>query len=286
MRNVKFERPGDPRQKPCSSPSGFDPSAGTILSFPRFMLTARLYPLLLAGVLLVAGCGQNRSNSTSPSPSPDTATAPSSSEQTAAAPDTTSADGLRVLVLGNSIAAGLGVSSQAAFPARLQRTVDSLGWNVTVQNAGVSGETTAGGRSRIGWLLNEEVDVLVLELGGNDGLRGVDLSSTKQNLTAIIDTTLATYPESRVLLAGMQIPPNLGREYTERFRELYPTLAGQYDRVTLIPFVLQDVARVDSLMQEDGIHPTAAGHRVVAQNVWKKLRPILETMLTKAPASR
>jgi len=106
-----------------------------------------------------------------------------------------------VLVLGNSIAAGLGVSSQAAFPARLQQTVDSLGWNVTVQNAGVSGETTAGGRSRIGWLLNEEVDVLVLELGGNDGLRGVDLQSTKENLTAIIDTTLAVYPKARVLLS-------------------------------------------------------------------------------------
>jgi Lysophospholipase L1 and related esterases len=191
-----------------------------------------------------------------------------------------------VLVLGNSIAAGLGVPSRAAFPARLQRKVDSLGWTVTVRNAGVSGETTAGGRSRIGWLLNEKVDVLVLELGGNDGLRGVDLSSTRQNLTAIIDTTLATYPESRVLLAGMQIPPNLGREYTEQFRELYPTLAGQYGRVTLIPFVLQDVATVDSLMQDDGIHPTAAGHRVVANNVWEQLRPILERMRREEAASR
>jgi len=191
-----------------------------------------------------------------------------------------------VLVLGNSIAAGLGVSSDAAFPARLQRKVDSLGWNATVQNAGVSGETTAGGRSRIGWLLNEKVDVLVLELGGNDGLRGVDLASTKQNLQAIIDTTLAAYPESQVLLAGMQIPPNLGPEYTEQFRALYPTIAEQYDRVTLIPFVLQDVAGVDSLMQSDGIHPTAAGHRVVARNVWQKLRPLLETMRTKKMASR
>jgi acyl-CoA thioesterase-1 len=189
-----------------------------------------------------------------------------------------------VLVLGNSIAAGLGVPSRAAFPTRLQRKVDSLGWTVRVQNAGVSGETTAGGRSRIGWLLNEEVDVLVLELGGNDGLRGLDLASTRQNLTAIIDTTLAAYPESRVLLAGMQIPPNLGSEYTEQFRELYPEVAGQYDRVTLIPFVLQDVAGVDSLMQSDGIHPTAAGHRIVAKNVWDQLRPLLEQMLEKKQA--
>ena len=249
------------------------------------MPVARLYLCLLAGVLLVAGCGQDRSNSTSAPPAPDT-TGPTQSGDRSSAPDTTSTDGLRVLVLGNSIAAGLGVPSRAAFPTRLQRKVDSLGWTVRVQNAGVSGETTAGGRSRIGWLLNEEVDVLVLELGGNDGLRGLDLASTRQNLTAIIDTTLAAYPESRVLLAGMQIPPNLGSEYTEQFRELYPEVAGQYDRVTLIPFVLQDVAGVDSLMQSDGIHPTAAGHRIVAKNVWDELRPLLEQMRTNEPRSR
>ena len=251
------------------------------------MSTARLYLFLLAGVLFVAGCGQNRSNSSSPSSSPPTSTPQTTNRAaSASASDTTSKSGLRVLVLGNSIAAGLGVSSDAAFPARLQRKVDSLGWNVTVQNAGVSGETTAGGRSRIGWLLNEEVDVLVLELGGNDGLRGVDLQSTKQNLQAIIDTTIATYPASQVLLAGMQIPPNLGPEYTEKFRELYPAVAQQYDRVRLIPFVLQDVATVDSLMQSDGIHPTAAGHRIVANNVWKQLHPILERMREQEAASR
>jgi len=247
------------------------------------MLTRRLYLLLLAGVLLVGGCGQNRSNSSASNPAPDTPSSSTRSADTDTSRDPSSGDGLRVLVLGNSIAAGLGVSSLDAFPALLQQRVDSLGWNVTVRNAGVSGETTAGGRSRIGWLLNEEVEVLVLELGGNDGLRGVDLSSTRQNLTAIIDTTLATYPESRVLLAGMRIPPNLGREYTEQFRKLYPAVAEQYDRVTLIPFVLQDVARVDSLMQDDGIHPTAAGHRVVARNVWTKLRPILEEMRARDP---
>ncbi len=247
------------------------------------MATARLYLFLLAGVLLVAGCGQDRSNSGAARSAPDasgsTATAPSG-DRSASAPDTTNSGGLRVLVLGNSIAAGLGVPSQAAFPARLQQTVDSLGWNVTVQNAGVSGETTAGGRSRIGWLLNEEVDVLVLELGGNDGLQGVDLQSTRRNLAAIIDTTLAAYPDARVLLAGMRIPPNLGPDYTEQFRQLYPTVAEQYERVELIPFVLQDVATVDSLMQEDGIHPTAPGHRIVAQNVWQKLRPLLRKMRT------
>jgi len=232
----------------------------------------------------VVACGQDRSNSSASAPPPDTATTRPAPASTA--PDSTQSSakaGLRVLVLGNSIAAGAGVSPTEAFPARLQRTVDSLGWNVTVQNAGVSGETTAGGIRRIGWLLNEEVDVLLLELGGNDGLRGLDLSATRNNLRGIIDTTLATYPDARVLLAGMRIPPNLGAEYTEQFRQIYPAVAEQYAQVTLIPFILQDVAGVDSLMQDDGIHPTAAGHRLVTKNVWTKLRPMLEELRAEEP---
>jgi acyl-CoA thioesterase-1 len=176
------------------------------------------------------------------------------------------------------------VSPQEAFPALLQQKVDSLGWNARVQNAGVSGETTAGGLQRIGWLLQDSVDVLVLELGGNDGLRGIDPAVTRKNLRGIIDTTLATYPEAQVLLAGMQIPPNLGEQYTRQFRQVYPQVADAYRRVTLIPFILQDVAGVDSLMQDDGIHPTAAGHRYVARNVWKQLRPILEELRKREPA--
>jgi acyl-CoA thioesterase-1 len=248
------------------------------------MQTVRLYLLLVAGVLCVAACGQNRSNSgTSAASSPDTATTSAAPTATADTTQASEKTGLRVLVLGNSIAAGSGVSPEQAFPARLQENVDSLGWNVRIQNAGVSGETTAGGIRRIGWLLNEEVDVLLLELGGNDGLRGLDLSTTEQNLKGIIDTTLATYPQAKVLLAGMRIPPNLGPEYTEQFRQIYPTVAEQYAQVTLIPFILQDVADVDSLMQDDGIHPTAAGHRLVAQNVWTKLRPMLEQLRAKEP---
>ncbi|MFB6273509.1 MAG: arylesterase [Salinibacter sp.] len=242
------------------------------------MSTLRLYLLLLVGVLGLAGCGQDRSNS-SRSRAQE---APSTSSSSPA--DTTTNDGLRILVLGNSIAAGAGVSPQEAFPALLQQKVDSLGWNATVQNAGVSGATTAGGRQRIGWLLQDSVDVLVLELGGNDGLRGIDPSVTRKNLRGIIDTTLATYPGARVLLAGMQVPPNLGEQYTRQFRQVYPEVAKAYDRVTLIPFLLQDVAGVDSLMQEDGIHPTAAGHRYVARNVWRKLKPILRELRAKEPA--
>lgn len=247
------------------------------------MSTARLYLLLLVGVLAVAGCGENRSNS-SASRTADTTESAATSSSPAPTSDTANVDRHRVLVLGNSIAAGLGVSSDAAFPSRLQQKVDSLDWPVRVQNAGVSGETTAGGLRRIGWLLEAPVDVLVLELGGNDGLRGVDPSATRENLQRIIDTTLATYPDAYVLLAGMQIPPNLGSDYAEQFRRVYPEVADRYDRVTLIPFVLEDVAGVDSLMQDDGIHPTAAGHRFVARNVWTHLRPVLEQKLDRAPA--
>ena len=245
------------------------------------MSTIRLYLLVLVGVLGLVGCGQDRSNSSSaPTPTDTTTTAAAPSSATA---DTTEA-GLRVLVLGNSIAAGSGVSPREAFPALLQRKVDSLGWNATVQNAGVSGETTAGGLQRIGWLLQDPVDVLVLELGGNDGLRGIDPAVTRTNLRGIIDTTLATYPEARVLLAGMQVPPNLGSNYTRQFREVYPEVAGAYERVTLIPFILNDIAGSDSLMQDDGIHPTAAGHRIVANEVWADLRPLLAEMRSPDPA--
>jgi len=243
------------------------------------MSTVRLYLLLLVGVLGLVGCGQDRSNSAASRAPSDTVASTSSPSDPAA----TSDDGLRVLVLGNSIAAGAGVSPQEAFPALLQQKVDSLGWDARVQNAGVSGETTAGGRQRIGWLLQDSVDVLVLELGGNDGLRGIDPAVTRENLRGIIDTTLTTYPRAQVLLAGMQIPPNLGQAYTRQFRQVYPEVADAYDRVTLIPFILQDVAGVDSLMQDDGIHPTAAGHRLVARTVWKQLRPLLAEMRTREP---
>ena len=255
----------------------------------------RLYLFLLGTVLCVAGCAQDRSNppsddssrsATAPSATaPDSAQAPLPARQSVRTPsdpdsDPDTSSPLRVLVLGNSIAAGYGLPrpSEQSFPGRLQQRVDSLGWEVRVQNAGLSGETTAGGLRRIGWLLQQPVDVLVLELGGNDGLRGVDLSATRENLTAIVDTTLSRSPEAQILLAGMQIPPNLGPEYTERFRNLYPAIADDYDRVTLIPFILQGVGDTERFMQNDGIHPNAAGQRRVAKTVWQYLRPVLEQM--------
>ena len=255
-------------------------------------LASRLYLLLLCSVLALGGCSQDRSNPTSDTSanstrsSSDTVAATTSSAGKSR--DRTSAPGaVRVLVLGNSIAAGYGLEDPAtqSFPARLQQRIDSLGWSVEVRNAGLSGETTAGGLRRIQWLLQQPVDVLVLELGGNDGLRGVDPSATKENLTAIVDTTLSRYPDAHVVLAGMQIPPNLGPEYTEAFRSLYPDIAASYDPVSLVPFVLEGVGGVDSLMQDDQIPPTTAGQRLVANNVWDVLRPVLERRLQQPGAA-
>lgn len=186
-----------------------------------------------------------------------------------------------ILFLGNSLSAGLGVDDDAAFPSIIQRKIDSLGWNYQVVNAGISGETSSGGVSRIDWVLKQPVDVLILELGGNDGLRGISTEVTRRNLEHIIEKTRQAYPDAEVVLAGMQIPPNLGHEYTRSFREIYPQIASDQD-AHLIPFLLEGVGGVDSLMQSDGIHPNSEGHRVVAENVWDVLKPILESSLEPA----
>jgi acyl-CoA thioesterase-1 len=190
-------------------------------------------------------------------------------------------DALRVVVLGNSIAAGYGLDPEQAFPALLQQKADALGWDVNIVNAGVSGETTAGGLRRIDWLLRERVDVLILELGGNDGLRGLDTRVTKENLQGIIDATRKAYPAARIILAGMQLPPNLGPGYTARFREIFPDLAEE-NNADLIPFLLDRVGGVRRLNQPDGIHPTAEGHKVVAETVWQTLKPVLESLRVEA----
>ncbi|MDO1450397.1 arylesterase [Rhodocytophaga aerolata] len=180
-----------------------------------------------------------------------------------------------ILFFGNSLTAGYGLEPSQAFPAIIQQKIDSAGWNYTVINSGLSGETTAGGKSRIGWVLRQKVDVFVLELGGNDGLRGVELESTRNNLQAIIDTVRAKNPDVKIILAGMQIPPNMGPDYTSKFRTIYPELAEK-NNLPLIPFLLEGVGGIARLNLPDGIHPTAEGHQLVAANVWKVLAPILQ----------
>jgi acyl-CoA thioesterase-1 len=181
----------------------------------------------------------------------------------------------RILFFGDSITAGYGIGKNNAFPALIQQKIDSLGWNFEVQNAGLSGETSAGGLRRVDWVLQQPVDVFVLELGGNDGLRGIDPKSTKNNLQKIIDKVAEKYPDAHIILAGMQVPPNLGKNYTEQFKTVYSELAKE-NEITLIPFLLEGVGGNSNLNQSDGIHPTAEGHEVLAETVWDTLKPILE----------
>jgi acyl-CoA thioesterase I len=188
-----------------------------------------------------------------------------------------STDQPAVLCLGNSITAGYGLDLEQAFPALLQKKIDARGWRFRVINAGQSGDTSAGGLGRIDWLLKNRVDVLVLELGGNDGLRGLPVETTRKNLQAIIDRVRAKYPEAKIILAGMKVPPNMGRDYGERFAAVFKELAKR-NRAALIPFVLEGVGGVRELNLPDGIHPTAKGHEIVANNVWKALEPILKTL--------
>ncbi len=179
-----------------------------------------------------------------------------------------------ILIFGDSITAGYGIDPQQAFPALIQERIDSLGMAYNVINGGLSGETSAGGLRRIDWVLQRPVDIMILELGGNDGLRGIDLTSTKQNLQQIIDKALKKNPDMEIILAGMQVPPNLGTDYTKEFANIYPDLAKE-NNLPLIPFILEKVGGRPELNLPDGIHPTAEGHKLVAETVWETLYPII-----------
>lgn len=175
-----------------------------------------------------------------------------------------------ILFFGDSITAGYGIDEQEAFPALIQDRIDSLGLSWRAVNAGLSGETSAGGLRRIDWILQQRVDIFILELGGNDGLRGVSPEETRRNLEEIIDRVRSKYPNVRIILAGMQIPPNLGPDYAEAFADIFPSVARN-KQVELIPFVLEGVGGIAELNLPDGIHPTAEGHKIVAETVWEQL---------------
>lgn len=220
------------------------------------------YPLgfiLAAG--LIAGCGEPRQSS-SPPPPPVAQAAPDSIPL--------------VVFVGTSLTAGYGLSDpRLAYPALIQRKIDSAGLGYRTVNAGVSGETSAGALRRIGWVLDQgKIAVIMVETGANDGLRGQDPDTTRANIQAIFDRARALDPAPTLVLTGMEAMPNLGRDYTTRFRAIYPELA-KANEVVLIPFLLAGVAGVDSLNQADGIHPTARGQELVAATVWKAIRPLL-----------
>jgi acyl-CoA thioesterase-1 len=181
----------------------------------------------------------------------------------------------RTLVfLGDSLTAGYGVDPDEAYPALIQRKIDAAGLPWKVVNAGLSGDTTAGGLRRLDWILRQPVDLLVIELGGNDGLRGIAPATTRSNLEAMIKRVHERQPHARVVLAGMQLPANMGPEHTRAFAAIYPEVA-RTGGVTLIPFLLDRVGGDPTLNLPDGIHPTPDGHRIIAETVWRTLQPLL-----------
>ncbi len=220
---------------------------------------ARLRAAALLGALAAAGCDG----------AGDGAAAAG-----ATSPEEAAAERPVVLFLGDSLTAGYGLPAEQAFPALLQERIDAAGLDYRVVNAGVSGDSSAGGRRRIDWLLRQPIAVLVLGLGGNDMLRGQDVGSLRANLRAIIEKTRDAQPAARIVLAGMRAAPNLGRAYVEAFEAVFPALADETG-AELIPFLLEGVAADPELNQLDGIHPTAAGQRIVADTVWRTLEPLL-----------
>lgn len=217
----------------------------------KLTFSTLLLPLLLVAVLFGSSCSSSTDKK----------------QATAAADQAASVSKKTILFFGNSLSAGYGIEPELAFPGRTQTRLDSLKKDFRVINGGLSGETTAGGLSRLDWFLEEEPYLFVLELGGNDGLRGIALSETKKNLLAIVDKVQAKYPNTKIILAGMQIPPNMGQAYTDEFKAIYPAVAKEKN-ITLIPFLLEGVAGNPALNLPDGIHPTEEGHRLVLETIW------------------
>jgi acyl-CoA thioesterase-1 len=232
--------------------------------------------------MLLAACGDRAPGAgaaASAAAEPETPPASAADTSAASAVERRAAErGPTVVFLGTSLTAGLGIlRPEDTYVARVAELADSAGLPIRAVNAGVSGATSADGLSRVGWVLRDTLDVLVLELGANDGLRGQDPRATEANLLAIIDSTRARFPRSRIVLAGMEAPPNLGTRYTTAFREVFPAVARERD-TALVPFLLDGVAGIRSLNQADGIHPNPQGARVVAHNVWTVLEPIIRKL--------
>ena len=179
-----------------------------------------------------------------------------------------------ILFFGDSLTAGYGLSTEEAFPALIEKELNKSDKKVKVVNAGLSGETSAGGLSRIDWILRQPVDVFVLELGANDGLRGLPIEQTRKNLQSIIEKVKAKYPDCKIVLAGMMVPPNMGKQYTDEFKSIYPELAKN-NKATLIPFILEDVGGIEKLNQADGIHPNVEGHKIIANNLKKVFEKLI-----------
>ncbi len=230
----------------------------------------------LALVLCLSACEGGPDSDASPPPAQPEPAPGSSEEEPRSGSDRSTT---RAVFLGTSLTAGYGLDDPLgeSWPGRVQALADQAGVPLEVVNAGVSGETSAGGLARLDWILREPVDLLVVELGANDGLRGQDPEALASNLNEILRRTRARYPETRLVLAQMEAPPNLGTEYTRAFRDIYARVATEQG-ASLMPFILEGVAGDPALNQPDGIHPTAAGHETIARRAWETIGPIVEEM--------
>lgn len=237
--------------------------------------------ILLVLVLCACGIGQDaKKRPGTGNREPGTETAAASAKRAAQSPSSqfpVTGSRKTVLMVGTSLTAGLGLDPEEAYPALLQRKADSAGFHVDIVNAGLSGETSAGALRRMDWLLRGPADVVVIETGANDGLRGLDVDSTRANLRAIVAKVKAARPRARILLAQMEAPPNLGAKYTAAFSAMYQDVAKEA-AVGVMPFLLRGVAGITSLNQQDGIHPNERGEQIVANNVWETLRLVLQQL--------
>jgi acyl-CoA thioesterase-1 len=221
------------------------------------------YTLLIALSLALFSCNNNEKASADKSPKDTLAKTVSNDVPTQ-----------NILFFGTSLTAGYGLDPGEAYPELIQHQLDSLKLPYKAINGGLSGETSAAGKGRIDWLLKQPISIFVLELGANDGLRGIAVKETTANLQAIIDRVKEKYPNAKLLLAGMEVPPNMGDKYASDFRNMFKILADK-NKMTFLPFLLDGVAGIPKLNQNDGIHPTATGQKIVAKNVWSKLQPLL-----------
>lgn len=229
----------------------------------------------MVAAMVLAGCSAGSGEDT---PGTDAAV-PATGQGAQATPPTVTSSrrGPVLLIVGTSLTAGLGIDPEDAYPALLQRMADSAGIAVRVMNGGLSGETSAGALRRIEWLLNDPPDAVLIETGANDGLRALDVDSTRANIRAIVRRVKAVVPDAPVMLAQMESPPNLGDRYTSAFRDIFPTISRE-EGVTLVPFLLDRVAGVAEFNQADGIHPNEAGARLVAENVFRAIEPVLRRL--------
>jgi acyl-CoA thioesterase-1 len=221
------------------------------------------YTLLIALSLALFSCNNNEKASADKSPKDTLAKTVSNDVPTQ-----------NILFFGTSLTAGYGLDPGEAYPELIQHQLDSLKLPYKAINGGLSGETSAAGKGRIDWLLKQPISIFVLELGANDGLRGVAVKETTANLQAIINRVKEKYPNAKLMLAGMEVPPNMGDKYASDFRNMFKILADK-NKMTFLPFLLDGVAGIPKLNQNDGIHPTATGQKIVAKNVWSKLQPLL-----------